>query len=62
MAERDAEAVKRIRDAGVQVLEITPQARTQFRQLSLKVHEKFVDKVGKDYLQRLYAEIERLSK
>ena len=62
MAERDAEAVKRIRDAGVQVLEITPQARGQFRQLSLKVHEKFVDKVGKDYLQRLYAEIERLSK
>jgi C4-dicarboxylate-binding protein DctP len=62
MEDRDAEAVKRIRAAGLQVLEITPQAREQFRQLSLKVHEKFVDRVGKDYLQRLYAEIERASK
>jgi len=28
----------------------------------MKVHEKFWDKVGKDYLQRLYTEIERASK
>lgn len=62
MADRDVDAVRRIREAGVQVIEITPQAREQFRQLSLKVHEKFVDRVGKDYLQRLYAEIERASK
>ena len=62
IAEHDAEAVKKIRDSGVQVIEITPAAREQFRQLSLKVHDKFVDKVGKDYLQKLYAEIERVSK
>ena len=58
----DGEAMKRIREANVQIIELTPQAREQFRQLSLKVHEKFVDKVGKDYLQRLYADIERTSK
>jgi hypothetical protein len=46
----------------VQVVEITPAAREQFRQLSLKVHDKFSDAVGKDYLKRLYAEIERASK
>jgi tripartite ATP-independent transporter DctP family solute receptor len=62
MADRDADAVKRIREAGVQMIELTPQARDQFKQLSMKVHERFWDKVGKDYLQRLYAEIERASK
>jgi hypothetical protein len=41
----DVEAMKRIREASVQIIELTPQAREQFRQLSLKVHEKFVDKV-----------------
>jgi C4-dicarboxylate-binding protein DctP len=61
-ADHDAEAMKRIREAGIQIIEITPQVREQFRQLSLKVHEKFVDRVGKDYLQRLYSEIERASK
>ena len=61
-ADRDAEAMKRIREAGIQIIEITPQVREQFRLLSVKVHEKFVDRVGKDYLQRLYSEIERASK
>jgi TRAP-type C4-dicarboxylate transport system substrate-binding protein len=62
MADRDADAVKRIKEAGVQMIELTPQARDQFKQLSMKVHERFWDKVGKDYLQRLYAEIERATK
>jgi TRAP-type C4-dicarboxylate transport system substrate-binding protein len=62
IVEHDGESVKKIRDSGVQVIEITPAAREQFRQLSLKVHDKFVDNVGRDYLQRLYAEIERASK
>ena len=62
MADRDADALKRIKEAGVQMIELTPQARDQFKQLSMKVHERFWDKVGKDYLQRLYTEIERASK
>ena len=62
MSDRDVDAVKRIKEAGVQMIALTPQARDQFKQLSMKVHERFWDKVGKDYLQRLYAEIERASK
>jgi TRAP-type C4-dicarboxylate transport system substrate-binding protein len=62
MLDRDADAVRRIKDAGVEVTSLTPQAREQFRQLSLKVHEKFADRVDKEYLRRLYAEIEKASK
>jgi C4-dicarboxylate-binding protein DctP len=62
MMERDAEATKRIKEAGVQLVDLTPQAREQFRQLSLKVHERFADRVGKDFLQRTYVEIEKASK
>jgi C4-dicarboxylate-binding protein DctP len=59
MTDRDAEATKRIKEAGVQVNELTPEAREQFRQLSLQVHERFSEQIGKDYLQRLTAEIEK---
>jgi len=62
MQDRDAEATTRIKGAGVQVVDIAPQARQQFRQLSLKVHERFADRVGKEFLQRTYAEIEKASK
>jgi len=62
MADRDADAMKRIREAGLQFIDLTPPARDQFKKLSMKVHERFADKVGKDFLQRLYAEIERASK
>ncbi len=58
-AEREAEATKRIREADVQVIELTPEAREQFRQLSLPVHDKFADQIGRDFLQKLTAEIER---
>lgn len=59
MLDRDAEATRRIKEAGLEVSALTPQAREQFRQLSLKVHEKFADRVDKEYLRRVYAEIEK---
>jgi C4-dicarboxylate-binding protein DctP len=59
MLDRDAEATRRIKEAGLEVSVLTPQAREQFRQLSLKVHEKFADRVDKEYLRRVYAEIEK---
>jgi C4-dicarboxylate-binding protein DctP len=62
MFDRDADATRRIKDAGVEVTALTPQAREQFRQLSLKVHEKFADRVDREYLRRLYAELEKASK
>jgi C4-dicarboxylate-binding protein DctP len=62
MRDRDADAIRRIKEAGVEVTALTPQAREQFRQLSLKVHEKFADRVDKDYLRRLYAEIEKAAR
>jgi C4-dicarboxylate-binding protein DctP len=62
MADRDADATKKVIAEGMQVNQLTPEVREQFRQISLKVHEKFADQVGKDYLQRLYAEIEKASR
>ena len=62
MMNRDADATQRIKEAGVQVHELTTQAREQFRQPALKVHERFADRVDKDYLQRVYAAIMQASK
>ena len=62
MMERDAEATRRIKGAGVQVTELTAQGRNQFRQLSRRVHQQFADRIGKDFLQRIYAELEKASK
>ena len=62
MRDRDADATQRIKEAGVQVNELSALAREQFRQLALKVHERFADRVDKDYLQRVYAEIARASR
>jgi tripartite ATP-independent transporter DctP family solute receptor len=59
MLERDADATRRIKEAGVETNELNPQARDQFRQLSLGVHDRFSEQIGKDYLQKLYAEIEK---
>ena len=62
MMDRDAETTQRIKAAGVQVNTLTPEAREQFRQASLTVHERFSEQIGKDFLQRLYAEIEKASR
>jgi TRAP-type C4-dicarboxylate transport system substrate-binding protein len=62
MRDRDTDATQRIKAAGVQVLELAAQAREQLRQLALKVHERFADRVGQDYLPRVYAEITRASR
>lgn len=62
MMERDAEATARIKSAGVQVSALTPDGKTQFMQLSRKVHDQFTDRVGKEFLQRVYTEMNRNSK
>jgi tripartite ATP-independent transporter DctP family solute receptor len=62
MLDRDAEATRRIKEAGLEVSALTLQAREQFHQRSLKVHEKFADRVDKEYLRRVYAEIEKAGK
>jgi len=62
MVDRDADATRRIKDAGVQLTTLTREAREQFRQLSMKVHERFADRVDRDYLRRLYSEIEKASR
>ena len=59
MMQRDSEATKRIQDAGVELIQLAPEAREQFRQLSQQVHDKFSEQVGKDYLDRLKAELAR---
>jgi tripartite ATP-independent transporter DctP family solute receptor len=58
MEQRDADATKRIGEAGVELIQLTPEAREQFRQLSQPVHDRFSAQVGQDYLQRLKAALE----
>ena len=55
--ERDAEAMQRLKEAGVHVQTLTEEAREQLRQRSLQVHAQFAERVGTDYLQRVYAAI-----
>ena len=62
MADRDAEATRRIKAAGVEIVELTPQSRAKFEELSLKVHAQFADRVGRDFLTRLYDEIRKASR
>jgi tripartite ATP-independent transporter DctP family solute receptor len=62
MRDRDADATRRITEAGVQVNTLTVEAREQLRQRALQVHERFAERVDKDYLRRIYAEIEKVSK
>ena len=58
MEQRDADATRRIGEAGVELIQLTPEAREQFRQLSQPVHDRFSAQVGQDYLQRLKAALE----
>jgi len=60
--EREAEAMQRIQAAGVQVQTLTEETREQLRQRSLQVHAQFAERVGKDYLQRVYAAITERTK
>jgi TRAP-type transport system periplasmic protein len=59
MEQRDAEATKRITESGVELIQLPPEARDQFRQASQAVHDRFAAQVGQDYLQRLKAELEK---
>ena len=49
--------MQRIQEAGVHVQTLTEETREQWRQRSLQVHTQFAERVGKDYLQRVYAAI-----
>ena len=53
----DQQAMQRLKAAGVQVQTLTGEAREQLRQRSLQVHAHFAERVGTDYLQRVYAAI-----
>jgi tripartite ATP-independent transporter DctP family solute receptor len=59
--DRDADAMQRLKEAGVQVQTLTGEAREQLRQRSLQVHAQFAERVGKDYLQRVYAAIAQIA-
>ncbi len=62
MTERDADATRRIGEAGVEIVALTPESRARFRELSLTVHARFADRVGREFLDKVYEEIQRLSK
>lgn len=57
MRERNAEAMQRLKEAGVQVQPLRVETQEQLRQRSLQVHAQFAERVGKDYLQRVYTAI-----
>ena len=53
----DAEAMQRLKEAGVQVQTLTEEAREALRQRALQVQAQFAATVGQDYLQRVQAAI-----
>jgi tripartite ATP-independent transporter DctP family solute receptor len=55
IADQTAEAIKQIRARGLQVDELTPEGREEFRQASFKVHEAFTQQIGKEFLDKIYA-------
>lgn len=46
---------------GTEIIKLSDEAKAQFRELALPVHQQFADRVGKDLLEATYTEIERVS-
>ncbi len=67
IVERDAlfrvesDMLEEIRDYGTEIIEPTPEAIEEFRELVLPVHDEFADRVGRSLLDAAYAEIEAAS-
>lgn len=51
-----------IKDAGVDIIELTPEQKEELKQTTLSVHQEYVKLFGNDILDKTNAEIERLSK
>ena len=60
-ARREQGYLQTVRQAGVQVHELTPQSRARFERAVRPVHDRFAPVIGRDLLEAAYAEIEKLS-
>ncbi|MDI6812016.1 MAG: TRAP transporter substrate-binding protein [Desulfitobacteriaceae bacterium] len=61
---RDAEAgqIKKLREAGMTVTELTPDQLKAFQDATKSVYDQFADKIGKDFLAKVQTEIAKDSK
>lgn len=61
---RDAEAdqIKKLQDAGMTVTKLTPDQLKAFQDATKSVYDQFADKIGKDFVAKVQAEIAKDSK
>lgn len=57
--DREQGFIQTIRDSGTNVIEFTPEQRRAFEEATRPVHDHFANVIGRDTLNRIYAEIER---
>lgn len=60
--EEDAESLKAIKEAGVQVNEITPEVKQQMKEKVQPVVEKYANDINAELYQKLTEEVEKYSK
>lgn len=62
VAEEEQVYLQTIRDSGVEIITLSDEERAKMKEVTRPVHKVVEDVVGKDLLEKTYAEIERLSK
>lgn len=58
--ERDQKALEELRELGMTVTEITPEQRAQMREAVQPVIEKHAERIGKDFVDQVYAQLEQI--
>ncbi|GAE28091.1 TRAP-type C4-dicarboxylate transport system [Halalkalibacter wakoensis JCM 9140] len=58
--EQEEEFIQMIKDSGTEVYELTEEQKEAFQEQTRSVHEKFVDDIGSDLLEKTYEIVESL--
>lgn len=58
--EREGEYLRIIKESGTIINEISEEDLAVWRETSMKLHEMYADKLGRDRLERIYKEVEKL--
>lgn len=62
LSKAEQDMLDEIEAFGTEIIELTPEAIEEFRQLVLPVHDQFADRVGRSLLDTTYAQIEEATK
>lgn len=62
LSKTEEDMLKEIEAYGTEIIELTPEAIEEFRELVLPVHDQFADRVGRSLLDATYAQIKEATK